>query len=249
MMKRVLIYVATLTLFGFSQFGLAALAQVKQRAVLFEFAINQAEAVDTQARLNDSADGKVEKAAEGSVEKTPELKKQMMVDRNAAGNDQQELITQASLRVKQFSTQLKAELIAAIQSGGLNAGVEVCHSKAPKIAERLSTEGWSVARTSLKTRNQENTPDQWETDTLSQFDDRFKQGEEATNLVATRSDKKHFRFMKAIPMDQVCLACHGSSIDPSLQKTIQKYYPNDRATGFSLKDIRGAFTLQKDLSE
>lgn len=241
MMKRILIYVATLTLFGFSQFGLASLAQVKQRAVLFEFAINQAEAVDTQPRLNDSADGKVERAAE--------LKKQMMLDRNAAGNDQQELITQASLRVKQFSTQLKAELSAAIQSGGLNAGVEVCHSKAPKIAERLSTEGWSVARTSLKTRNQDNAPDQWETDTLRQFDARFHQGEKAENLITILSNKKHFRLMKAIPMDQVCLACHGSSIDPSLQKTIQKYYPNDGATGFSLKDIRGAFTLQKDLSE
>jgi hypothetical protein len=101
----------------------------------------------------------------------------MILDRNAAGNDQQELITQANFRVKQFSTQLKAELMAAIQSAGLNAGIEVCQSEAPKIAERLSTEGWSVARTSLKTRNHQNTPNQWETNTLKQFDARFKQGE------------------------------------------------------------------------
>lgn len=248
-MKRIPIYIAIITLFGFSQFGLASLAQAKQRAFQFDFAINQTGAADALLRMNDSADGRVEGATEDAVEKTPEPKKQMILDENTAGNDHNELIAQASLRVKEFSTQLKAELVAAIQSGGLDAGVEVCHSKAPQIAERLSSERWSVARTSLKTRNQGNAPDQWEHETLKQFDARFKQGEVSANLVATLSDKKHFRFMKAIPMDQVCLACHGNSIDPSLLKTIQKYYPNDGATGFSLEDIRGAFTLQKDLSE
>ena len=259
-MKRILIYVGMLTLLGF-----ALLVQAKQYAVFGELAIDQVEASDTQPRLSSTAEGSIERAAEGSVEraaegsveraaegsieKTPKLKKQLILDGNAAGNGQEELLAQASFRVKQFSTELKAELIAAIQSGGLNAGVEVCHSKAPKIAERLSTQGWSVARTSLKTRNQENTPDQWETAMLKQFDARFQQGEKAENLVTILSDKNHFRFMKAIPMDQVCLACHGSSIDSNLQKTIQKYYPNDTATGFALEDIRGAFTLQKDLSE
>jgi hypothetical protein len=72
MMKRILIYVAMLTLSVFSQSGLASLAQAKQRAILFEFAINQARAVDKQPRHNDSTDGKVERAAEGSVEKAAE---------------------------------------------------------------------------------------------------------------------------------------------------------------------------------
>jgi len=243
-MKRLLINVAVLILFGF-----ASISQAKQGALLLKFNIGQTQAVDTQSDLSSTNGAASKRAVEGSVEKTSELKKNKVLDGTAVANDQQELIAQATLRVKQFSTQLKAELIAAIQSGGLDAGVEICHSKAPKIADNLSTEGWTVARTSLKTRNENNKPDIWETDTLNEFNTRLKQGEKAANLVTTLSDKKHFRLMKAIPMDQVCLACHGSSIDAGLQNTIQKYYPNDNATGFSLEDIRGAFTLQKDLSE
>jgi hypothetical protein len=164
-------------------------------------------------------------------------------------HEQEGLIGQAKLKVKQFSMQLKAELVAAIQSGGLEAGVEVCHTKAPQIAAGLSVDGWTVARTSLKTRNEKNTPDQWEADVLIQFDKRFKQGEKPATLVTTLSEEKRFRLMKAIPMNKVCLACHGRAVDPNLQKTIQEHYPNDTATGFSLEDIRGAFTLQKDLAE
>ena len=125
----------------------------------------------------------------------------------------------------------------------------MCHSRAPEIASTLSNDGWTVARTSLRTRNKENAADQWESDTLVDFDSRFKQGEDAAGLVAVLSDDQAFRFMKAIPMDKVCLACHGSTIDPKVLRSIQIHYPNDSATGFSIEDIRGAFTLEKDLSE
>ena len=227
-MKKILIYSATVTAFCFSHIGFT-----------YQLATGQLAELHNNSAAN----------VESTVKNVDERNKKVKSDKNRAIHEQQELIAQASIRVKQFSTELKTELISAIQSGGFEAGIDVCYSKAPKIAERLSTEGWSVARTSLKTRNQENKPDEWETDTLKQFDARFKQGEEAANLVTISSDKKHFRLMKAIPMDQVCLACHGSSIDSSLQQKIQQYYPNDNATGFTLEDIRGAFTLQKDLPQ
>jgi hypothetical protein len=51
--------------------------------------------------------------------------------------------------------------------------------------------------------------------------------------------------MKAIPTDKVCLACHGSTVDETLSQAIINKYPQDRAVGFTLEDIRGAFTLSK----
>ncbi len=248
-MKRIRIYVGMLTLFGFSQFALVSLVLAKQRVVQFHFESDQAEALDIQPRLSSNSNGEFEKNVEGPVEKASEPKMRGVLEGNTVGYDQQELIAQANLRVKQFSGQLKTELMAAIDFGGLNEGVEVCHSKAPNIADNLSTDGWILARTSLKTRNEKNKPDKWETDTLHQFNTRFKQGEEVADLVTIALDENRFRLMKAIPMDHLCLACHGSSIDASLQETIQKYYPDDNATGFTLEDLRGAFTLQKDLSE
>ena len=53
--------------------------------------------------------------------------------------------------------------------------------------------------------------------------------------------------MKAIPTGELCLLCHGETIDPDIAAAIDKAYPEDQARGFSLGDIRGAFTLSKPL--
>jgi hypothetical protein len=54
-------------------------------------------------------------------------------------------------------------------------------------------------------------------------------------------------MMKAIPVAEQCLACHGSKIKPELAEHLQKLYPEDKAIGFSQGDLRGAFSLKKYL--
>lgn len=151
-------------------------------------------------------------------------------------------------KVKVFATELKSALASAIQKDGLLAAVEVCEKRAPEIAAELSTDGWTVARTSLKARNEGNQPDEWEKQVLMGFDERYMFEEKAKALSISVIDKDQFRFMKAIPTEQVCLACHGSSVDPSLLKAINAIYPKDAAIGFTLEDIRGAFTVTKDIN-
>lgn len=158
---------------------------------------------------------------------------------------QESLNVEAQQRIKRFATTLKTALVSAIQEQGLVHAVDVCHSVAPQIAEELSTDGWQVARTSLKTRNQNNQADMWERDTLEDFDRQFKAGTPAGELTASLQSDTQFRYMKAIPTDKVCLACHGSTIDETLNQAIINKYPQDRAVGFTLEDIRGAFTLSK----
>jgi hypothetical protein len=58
---------------------------------------------------------------------------------------------------------------------------------------------------------------------------------------------KVFRYMKAIPTDDVCLMCHGEQIQENLSAELQRLYPNDQATGYKKGDIRGAFTAIKIL--
>jgi hypothetical protein len=160
---------------------------------------------------------------------------------------------EAKALIKQFATTLQGELQAAIKAGGPINAVEVCKDKAPAIAADLSEQsGWQVGRTSLKTRNAAlNTPDQWEQAVLEQFEQRKQQGEAADAIayaeVVEDADGKAFRFMKAIPTGEVCLACHGTDIEPDLADTLDAAYPDDQARGFALGDIRGAFTLSKPL--
>lgn len=49
--------------------------------------------------------------------------------------------------------------------------------------------------------------------------------------------------MKAIGTEEVCLTCHGAAIAPAVLEKIQALYPDDKATGFGLGDIRGAFSV------
>ena len=51
--------------------------------------------------------------------------------------------------------------------------------------------------------------------------------------------------MKPIPTVGLCVTCHGGDVSEKITQRINFLYPNDLATGFSVGDIRGAFTLQK----
>ena len=61
------------------------------------------------------------------------------------------------------------------------------------------------------------------------------------------SDKKQLYFMKALATEAVCLACHGQNLAPELQAKLAELYPDDRATGYQLGQVRGAILVQKEL--
>lgn len=162
-------------------------------------------------------------------------------------------VESSKIVVKEFMGQLKGELQAAMKNGGPNNAINVCKDKAPVIAKNLSEKyGWTVARTSLKIRNASNAPDSWETSVLKKFEQRKAQGE-AVKPMAYFEDVKtqegsSFRFMKAIPTGQVCLTCHGDKIDPKVATKLITSYPEDKAIGFKLGDIRGAFTVTQPIN-
>ncbi|WP_286234945.1 Tll0287-like domain-containing protein [Thalassotalea sediminis] len=158
-------------------------------------------------------------------------------------------LEEAKQKIQVFAKTLKGSLTSAVKTGGLGAGVEICHKQAPEIAKSLSTDGWQVSRTSLKPRNLENKPAPWQKSVLEKFEQQKAAGKPVTDLAFIERDNNTFLMVKAIPTGKLCLNCHGKSIDPTLQATINRLYPHDQATGFSLGDIRGAFVIQKALND
>lgn len=159
---------------------------------------------------------------------------------------------QARTAVQAFSTTLKAELVAGMQAGGPVAAIEVCHDKAPGIAEAVSLDqGMRLSRVSLKNRNPGNAPNDWQAAVLVDFQERVDSGEDAAGLswqeTVETADGAEYRFMKAIPTGAVCLACHGTALAPEVAARIDDLYPEDKATGFSEGDLRGAFVVTKTL--
>ena len=136
-----------------------------------------------------------------------------------------------------------------MKSGGPVEAIVVCNEKAPAIAARHGdAKDWDVGRTSLKYRNPDNAPDAWETSILQSFEQRKADGEDVKTLdygeFVELDGKKAFRYMKAIPTGEVCLNCHGGdTVKPEVAARLADLYPDDKARGYSIGDIRGAFTI------
>jgi len=167
----------------------------------------------------------------------------------AADVDSAKLKQEAIGIVKEFGGSLKPELKQAIQVGGPAHAISVCAEKAPAIAQRLSNEtGWIVKRVSLKARNSQSAiPDAWEMKVLKQFDQRQANGESASQMAYSEVVDDKFRFMKAQGVEAVCLNCHASEIKPDVEAALKENYPEDKALGYTLGQIRGAFSLTRDL--
>ncbi len=160
------------------------------------------------------------------------------------------LIREARGLIKSYAGQLKAALAQAIKTDGPIAAIEVCSHKSPQIAHNLSEKSaWTIGRTSLKLRNPASAPDDWERAVLQDFEKRRRAGEDPKTIDhAEWGADGTFRYMKAIPTQEMCLACHGANLRPDVRRQLAEYYPEDQATGYDIGMIRGAFTLRRGIS-
>ena len=146
---------------------------------------------------------------------------------------------EALLKIKEFSSTLKKELKKGLIKSPKEA-VNTCNLKAPQIANKLSTSDFQIGRVSLKNRNPNNYPQEW---MLQYIQDFHNKKIKKDHIVVQLEDGKK-ALLKPIPTMPLCLKCHGRNIDPSLQKVITKLYPDDKATGYQVGDIRGFFWVK-----
>lgn len=139
-----------------------------------------------------------------------------------------------------------------IAQGGVASAVPVCHEKAPQMAKAASEQsGWAIRRVSLKNRNPKAVPDAWEREALEEFDRRAAAGEDISKLekfaTVDVDGRPSYRYMKALPTQPLCLSCHGSgeTIPAEVADKLHALYPNDKATGYAVGQIRGALTIRK----
>jgi len=154
--------------------------------------------------------------------------------------------------VKAFATSLQAELKKGLKEGGATNAITVCNTRAGLIAMNVSEkQNLTIKRVSLKNRNPDNVPNEWQKQILENFENRKLRVEPVAELtyadVAETVTGKQFRFMKAIPTKAICITCHGENISSEVKDRLDQLYPNDKARGFRPGDIRGAFVVTRDL--
>lgn len=154
-----------------------------------------------------------------------------------------------------FVQKLGGALKAEMQKGGPEQAILVCRDIAPQIAGELSrANGWRVTRVGTRARNPMlGLADDWEHKVLNDFRARAAKGGKYPDMVFGEvveiGGAPHYRFMKAIPVQEACLACHGSAeqIPDGVEARLASAYPQDRATGYQVGELRGAVSITQPL--
>lgn len=154
-----------------------------------------------------------------------------------------------------FLKQLATENRKAISEGGAESAIKVCKEIAPRMAGDTSRlNGWKLTRVSLKVRNPLlGTPDAWEQEKLLAFESLAAKGEKTESMevseIVQEPAGKFFRYVKAIAMQPGCIACHGNAnqIPANIKSLLTEEYPHDKATGYSVGQLRGAVSIKRPI--
>lgn len=150
-------------------------------------------------------------------------------------------------------TQIRTELVREMERTGPIRSIVVCKYSAPEMTSGVSRQtGMRVTRVSLKPRNRAlGEPDPWEQQVLLDFEKRLAKGEKVealeTSEVVTEPAGRFFRYMKAIPVGQPCLACHGpvASMSEGVKAQLALEYPHDRAVNYDVGQVRGGVSVKR----
>ena len=142
---------------------------------------------------------------------------------------------------------LSSNLKNAMEEGGVEYALQFCNVEAIPLTDSLSNHhNVSIRRASHKPRNPYNTADSLEAEAIKQYIDKLESGKELQPV--TYADENRITFHAPITItNALCLNCHGK-VNENISKenlaTIQEFYPNDQATGFSMGDLRGVWTVR-----
>lgn len=150
----------------------------------------------------------------------------------------------------EVSGQAQAALLSnvsrAMEQGGSIYAVEFCNLKASSITDSLKNiYHCEIARISDKNRNPENAL-QVKTDRQmwSYFEGKYRQGIVHDTLIQENDRLIYYKpILTAMP---ACLQCHGPAqeIQPQTLEKIQALYPEDKATGYGLNELRGLWKIE-----
>jgi Protein of unknown function (DUF3365) len=152
-------------------------------------------------------------------------------------------------------TAVRGELVKAIEASGPLRAIVVCKYTVPEIASAVSRKyGARVTRVSLTPRNPSlGWGDAWEQKVLMGFDERVAKGDKAEGMehaeVVAEPSGRFMRYMRVLPMQPVCMSCHGGpeQISESIRNQLSHDYPHDKAVGLAVGMVRGAVTYKKPL--
>jgi len=151
---------------------------------------------------------------------------------------------QGAAATKALMGTLQTNLVAAMQEGGPSYAVEFCAGEALALTDSVARQlgsGISLKRVSEHHRNPVNAPDAAEVRALRHFQDALAESGSLPEDWVQQTATGELRYYRPLVIAEPCLACHGNadSLDPAVAEAIAARYPDDRATGYEIGDLRG----------
>jgi hypothetical protein len=144
--------------------------------------------------------------------------------------------------------QLSAALGDAVAQSGAPGALRICAEKAPQIATEVGlAHGVTIRRASQRPRNPRNVADHTEQEVLAAFADALTRRETPKAQTRLNEDGSRSFFAPIVLANPLCLQCHGvvvQEVKPATVEALRKLYPDDRATGFKLGDLRGLWHVR-----
>lgn len=151
---------------------------------------------------------------------------------------------------KEMALKTKAELgrtlMASIQEKGAAGAVEFCSTRALHITDSMSTLlGARIKRVAEYNRNPFNKSTADELAYIQKVKAALAAKENPKPQLIENSDRITGYY--PILTESLCLQCHGdkkTEITPATLAKINQLYPNDKATGFKLNELRGIWVVE-----
>lgn len=146
----------------------------------------------------------------------------------------------------EFFNELRQELLTSISKKNFDGAISICKEISPQLEKKYSQKyNIKVYRISDRYRNPQHKPTEDEKKVLEFWSQKLN--EKKTLLPVYYEINQTTKVMKPIKIfADMCLQCHGdiNVMNSKLKETLKKEYPEDKAYGYNLDDLRGAFVAE-----
>lgn len=139
---------------------------------------------------------------------------------------------------------LGGELKKHMSESGPIGALEFCSNNALALTRDVSiSTGTDIKRVSLNNRNPVNRPTPEEKAVLEKWEQMATRFGRVPPFEVIRLSNGKKAYLKPIMIqNEACLKCHGN-VTPEVESAIKRLYPEDRATGYKMGDLRGMISV------
>lgn len=143
---------------------------------------------------------------------------------------------------------LGKNLLEAINAKGTEHALSFCSTRAIALTDSVALSlNAQIKRVSDKNRNPDNQANETELAYINNTKLALSKGEKPKPQMSEVGNKQIGYY--PIITNQMCLQCHGkpkTDVSPATLSKIKSLYPNDKATGYALDELRGIWVIEMD---